>query len=90
MGYRLYGMPCVLVESNLSNFNPKKDLLLFLDSAKTGLLKNVQKHFLRCFRSREMSKTKVGTFFKHPVGLTPDQIQSLGKRNISNLVLFDN
>ena len=38
-------------------------LILFLDSAKAGLLKNVQKHLSRCFGSREMSKTKVGTFF---------------------------
>ena len=38
-------------------------ILLFLDSAKVGLLKNVHNQFSRCFGSREMSKTKVGTFF---------------------------
>ena len=45
------------------NVNPRIKILLFLDSAKGGLLKNVQNHFLRCFRSQEMSKSKVGTFF---------------------------
>ena len=47
-------------------------MLLFLDSAKTELLKNVQNNFLRCFRSQEMNKTKVGTW-QH-LDLTPSAI----------------
>ena len=66
---------CIFV-INFSNFNPAIRILSFLDSAKAGMLKNVQNYFLRCLRSREMSKTKVGTFFKHPVvaELTLDEI----------------
>ena len=47
----------------VSNFIQRINILLFLDSAKAGLLKNVQNQFSRCFGSREMSKTKAGTFF---------------------------
>ena len=40
--------------------------MLSFNSIKAGLLKNVQKHLSRCFGSREMSKTKAGSFFlKH-------------------------
>ena len=49
--------------NNFSNLNPRIRILIFLDSAKVGLLKNVHNQFSRCFGSREMSKTKVGTFF---------------------------
>ena len=38
-------------------------ILLFLNSTKAGLLKNIQKHLSRFFGSREIRKTKVGTFF---------------------------
>ena len=48
---------------SFSNFNPRIKILLTLDSAKAGLLKNVQNHILRCFGSREIEETKVGTFF---------------------------
>ena len=40
--------------------------MLSFNSTKGGLLKNIQKHLSRCFGSREMSKTKVGTFFETP------------------------
>ena len=46
-----------------SNFNPRMKILLFLDSGKAGLLENVQNHFSKYFGSREISKTKEGTFF---------------------------
>ena len=49
--------------NNSSNYNPRIRKLLFLYSAKAGLLKNVQNHILRCYRGWEISKTKVGTFF---------------------------
>ena len=56
-------------------------ILLFFDLAKAGLLKNVQNYFIRCFRSREMSKTKVGTFFKTPyinnISISPHDITVL-------------
>ena len=42
--------------------------MIFLISTKAGLLKNIEKHLSKCLRCREMSKTKVGTFFfEHPV-----------------------
>ena len=41
---------------------------IFLDSAKAGLLENVKNHFSKYFGSRKISKTNVGSFFKHPVG----------------------
>ena len=47
--------------NNFSNLNPRIRILLFLDSAKAGLLKYVQ--------NRGKNKTKVGTFFKRPVDL---------------------
>ena len=54
--------------NNFSNLSSRIEILLFLDSTKAGLLKNVQNQFSRCFGSRGMSKTKVGTFFlKRPV-----------------------
>ena len=49
--------------NNSSNYNPGIRKLLFLYSAKARLFKNVQNHNLRCYRGREISKTKVGTFF---------------------------
>ena len=55
------------------NVNPRIKILLFLDSAKGGLLKNVQYQVIRCFRSQKISKTKMGTFFKQPVGIKPTQ-----------------
>ena len=48
---------------NFFNFIHRINMLLFLDSAKAGLLKNVQNQFSRCIESREFSKTKAGTFF---------------------------
>ena len=55
--------PCYAFVNNFSNSNPRIKILLFLNSTKTGLLKNVQKHLSGCFGSRERRKTKVGTFF---------------------------
>ena len=52
--------------NDISNSNPRMKILLFLNSTKAGLLKNVQKHLSGYFGSREMSKTKVGTFFETP------------------------
>ena len=46
-----------------ANFNPRIKVLLFLDSAQQGLLKNVQNHFSRRLGSREIAKTQVHTFF---------------------------
>ena len=46
-----------------ANFNPRIKVLLFLDSAQVGLLKNVQNHFSRRLGSREIAKTQVHTFF---------------------------
>ena len=46
-----------------ANFNPRITVLLFLDSAQVGLLKNVQNHFSRHLGSREIAKTQVHTFF---------------------------
>ena len=60
--YQIWYSQYIFVNS-FSDFHPRIKILLFLDSAKAGLLKNVQNHFLRCFRSQEMSKSKVGTFF---------------------------
>ena len=60
--FQIWHSPYIFANS-FSNFNPSLKLLLFFDSAKAGLLKIVQNHFLRCFRSQEISKTKVGTFF---------------------------
>ena len=54
--------PHYIFVSNFSNSNPRIKILLFLNSIKAGLLKNVQKHLSICFRSREKSKSKVGTF----------------------------
>ena len=48
---------------NFLNYTPRIQIMWFLDSARNELVKNVQNHFSRCFGSREMSKTKVGTFF---------------------------
>ena len=47
---------------NFSDFKHRINVLQFLDSAKVGFLKNVQNQFSRCFGSREMSRTKAGTF----------------------------
>ena len=52
--------------NRFSNYNPRMKILLFMDSAKTGLLKNVQKHVSRCFKRQEMSKAKSCTFFLTP------------------------
>ena len=46
-----------------ANFNPRITVLLFLDSAQVGLLKNVQNHFSRRLGSREIAKSQVHTFF---------------------------
>ena len=46
-----------------ANFNPRLKVLLFLDSAQVGLLKNVQNHCSRRLGSQEIAKTKVYTFF---------------------------
>jgi len=46
-----------------ANFNPRITVLLFLDSAQVGLLKNVQNHFSRRLGSRKIAKTQVHTFF---------------------------
>ena len=46
-----------------ANFNPRIKVLLFLDSAQVGLLKNVQNHFSRRLGSRKIAKTQVHTFF---------------------------
>ena len=46
-----------------ANFNPRIKVLLFLDSAQQGLLKNVQNHFSRRLGSREIAKSQVHTFF---------------------------
>ena len=48
-----------------ANFNPRIKVLLFLDSAQGGLLKNIQNHFSRHLGSQEIAKTS--TFFTHPV-----------------------
>ena len=63
-------------------------ILSFLDSAKAGLLKNVQNYFLRCFRSREISKTKVGTFFWNTLYMTTIIFLTLPR--ISLFILSDN
>ena len=47
---------------NFSDFKHRINVLPFLDSAKVGVLKNVQIQFSRCFGSQEMSKTKADTF----------------------------
>ena len=57
---------------HFSNFDPTIRILSFLDSANADLLKNVQNP--RCFRSQEISKTKVSTCFKHPVFMYPVQL----------------
>ena len=46
-----------------ANFNPRIKVLLFLDSAQQGLLKNVQNRVSRRLRSREIAKSQVHTFF---------------------------
>ena len=46
-----------------ANLNPRIKVLLFLDSAQGGLLKNVQKYFSRHLGSREIAKMQVHTFF---------------------------
>ena len=81
---------------NFSNFNPRIGILLFLDSAKAGRLKNVQNQFLRCFRIREISKTKVGPFFlTHPVAWqtlhnwpNPINLSDIKVKGWINLILF--
>ena len=51
-----------------ANFNPRIKVLLFLDSAQGGLLKNVQNHFSRHLGSQEMAETqKKHLSLKHPV-----------------------
>ena len=55
-----------LFVNSYSNFDPRIKIWSFLDSARTGLLKNVQNQFSRCFGSWEISKTKVGTFCETP------------------------
>ena len=46
-----------------ANFNPRIKVLLFLDSAQVGLLKNVQNHFSRRLSSQEIAKKQVHAFF---------------------------
>ena len=46
-----------------ANFNLRIKVLLFLDSAQVGLLKNVQNQFSRRLGSREIAKSQVHTFF---------------------------
>ena len=46
-----------------ANFNPRIKVLLFLDSAQQGLLKNVQNRVSRRLGSREIAKSQVHTFF---------------------------
>ena len=46
-----------------ADFKLRIKLLLFMDSAQVGLLKNVQNHFFRRLGSREITKTQVHTFF---------------------------
>ena len=46
-----------------ANSNSRIKALLFLDSAKARLLKNVQNHFFRRLGSQEIAKTQVHTFF---------------------------
>ena len=45
-----------------ANFNPRIKVLLFLDSAQVGLLKNVQNQFSRRLGSQEIAKTQVHIF----------------------------
>ena len=48
-----------------------------MNSTVAGLLKNVQKHLSRCFRSREMNKAKSGYFlFKTPCIFKPKNFQN--------------
>ena len=46
-----------------ANFNPRIKVLLFLDSAQVGLLKDVQNPFPRRRGSQEIAKIQVHTFF---------------------------
>ena len=46
-----------------AHFNPWIKLILFLDSAQGGLLRNVQNHFSRHLGSQDIAKTQVHTFF---------------------------
>ena len=46
-----------------ANLNPRIKVLLILDSAQGGMLKNVQKYFSRHLGSREIAKMQVHTFF---------------------------
>ena len=57
--------------NNFSNLSSRIEILLFLDSTKAGLLKNVQNQFSRCFGSRELSKTKVFFLNTLYIGLLP-------------------
>ena len=51
-----------------ANHNPRIKIHLVLDSAKGGLLKNIQNNFSRHLGSREIAKTQVHIFFlKHRV-----------------------
>ena len=49
--------------SEFADSNPRIKVLLFLDSAQVGLLKNVLNHFSRRLGSRKIAKTQVHTFF---------------------------
>ena len=46
-----------------ANFNPRIKVLLFLDSAQVGLIKDVQNPFPRRRGSQEIAKIQVHTFF---------------------------
>ena len=46
-----------------ANFSRRIKVLLVLDSAQGGLLKNVQNPFSRRLGSRKIAKTQVHTFF---------------------------
>ena len=47
---------------NYANFNPKIKLLFILDSARAGLLKNVETHFSSPLGSWDIAKDEVHTF----------------------------
>ena len=49
-----------------ANSDPRIKVLLLLDSAQGGLLKNVEKQFFRHLGSQEITKTQVHTFSETP------------------------
>ena len=70
IGYSSFQIWCCnyVFVNNISNSNPRIKILLFLDSAKAGLLKNVKNHILTCFGGQEIEEEKKWVlFFKHPV-----------------------